>query len=66
VLAIRSYEAGLRWHGLPGRVAHVVELLDESYSTGEWSRQIFHLLQISDGVRQWFGKFSNTSQRSGA
>jgi len=27
-------EAGLRRYGLPGRVAHVVELLDEAYRTG--------------------------------
>lgn len=28
-------EAGLRRHAMPGRVAHVVELLEESYSAGE-------------------------------
>jgi glycolate oxidase iron-sulfur subunit len=27
-------EAGLRRFGLPGRVVHVVELLDEAYRTG--------------------------------
>jgi glycolate oxidase iron-sulfur subunit len=27
-------EAGLRRYGLPGRVAHVVELLDEAYQRG--------------------------------
>jgi len=28
-------EAGLRRAGLRGRVAHVIELLDESYAAGE-------------------------------
>jgi len=32
-------EAGLRLHGLPGRVVHVVELLDEAYRAGRPARR---------------------------
>ena len=49
-------EAGLRRHGVPGTVAHVVEVLDEAYTAGDAGRAaveaVFHPPEAETGVER--------------